>query len=127
MRKKVKYIVIALIGIMSFTTIIIIYVNLKQTPPTLQKVEGLDLYVDYNNGSVKVRDNFTLQGGKTTAFDALAKWCSVRYDFYGRQIFVLQIDGIGGNWLYYVNNYSPGVASNLYPLENGDSIKWQRV
>ena len=127
MRKKFKYIIIALIGIMSFTTLIIVYVNLKQAPPTLQKVEGLNLYVDYNNGSVKVINNFTLEGGKTTAFDALAKWCNIRYDNFGWGIIVREIDGIGGNWFYYVNNYSPSVGSNLYPLENGDSIKWQRV
>ena len=126
MRKKFKYVIIALIGIISFTTLIFINFNLKQTPPKLQKVEGLNLFVDYNNGSVKVRENFTLEGGKTTVFDALAKWCNIRYDNYGWGIIVREIDGIGGNWLYYVNNYSPSVGSNLYPLKNGDSVKWER-
>ena len=127
MRKKFKYVIIALIGIISFTTLILINFNLKQTPPILQKVEGLNLYVDYNNGSIKVRENFTLEVGKTTAFDALAKWCNIGYDNYGWGIIVREIDGIGGNWLYYVNSYSPSVGSNLYPLENGDSISWERV
>jgi hypothetical protein len=127
MRKKFKFIIIALIGIASFTTLIIVYFNLKQASPTLEKVEGLNLYVDYNNGSIKIRENFTLEGGKTTAFDSLSKWCIVKYSIYGREFFVREIDGIGGNWLYYVNNHSPGDASNLYPLENGDSIRWERV
>ena len=78
---------------------------MKQQPSTLEKVEGLNLFVDYNNGSIKVRENFTLEGGKTTAFDALKNWCTIRYDNYGWGIIVREIDGIGGNWLYYVNNY----------------------
>jgi hypothetical protein len=127
MRKKFKFIIIALIGIMSFTTLTIIYFSLKQTPPTLERVEGLNLYVDYNNGSIKIRENFTLDGGKTTAFDALAKWCIIQYTISGRAFFIRKIDGIEGSWIYYVNNYFPGDASNLYPLENGDSINWTRV
>jgi hypothetical protein len=127
MRRKFKFIIIAIIGIISFTTLVLINFNLKQPPPTLQRVEGLSLYVDYNNGSIKTRDNFTLEGGKTTAFDALAKWCTIQYDNYGWGIIVREIDGVGGNWLYYVNNYSPGVGSDLYPLKDGDSINWTRV
>jgi len=127
MRRKFKFIIIAIIGIISFTTLIFINFNLKQQPSTLEKVEGLSLFVDYNNGSIKVRENFTLEGGKTTAFDALKNWCTIRYDNYGWGIIVREIDGIGGNWLYYVNNYSPSVGSDAYPLKNNDSIRWERV
>ena len=100
--------------------------NLKQTPDTLELVTDLNLHVDYNNGSIKIRQNFTLSGGKTTAFDALALWCEISYDDYGWGIIVREIDGIGGNWLYFINDISPSVGSDLYPLENGDSIRWER-
>ena len=127
MKKKIKFALIGIIGIISFSTLITINLNLKKTPDTLESVTDLNLHVDYNNGSIKIKQNFTLSAGKTTAFDALALWCEILYDDYGWGIIVREIDGIGGNWLYFVNDVSPSVGSDLYPLENGDSIRWERT
>lgn len=127
MKRKVKFFIIGIFGIISFSTLIIFNFCLKQTPDTVESVSNLNLYVDYNNGSIKVRQNFTLSDGKTTAFDALEKWCIISYDDYGWGIIVREIDGIGGNWLYFVNDVSPSVGSDLYPLENGDSIRWEKT
>ena len=127
MKKKFKFLIIGIIGIISFSTLITINFNLKQTPDTLELVTDLNLHVDYNNGSIKIRQNFSLSEGKTTVFDALAHWCEVLYDDYGWGIIVREIDGVGGNWLYFVNDISPSVGSDMYPLENGDSIRWKRT
>ena len=127
MKKRAKFFLIGIIGIISFSTLITINLNLKQTPDTLELVTDLNLYVDYNNGTIKIRENFTLSGGKTTVFDALALWCEILYDDYGWGIIVREIDGVGGNWLYYVNDVSPSVGSDVYPLENGDSIRWEKT
>ncbi|TFG26388.1 MAG: DUF4430 domain-containing protein [Promethearchaeota archaeon] len=126
MKRKAKFFIIGIIGIISFSTLITINFNLKQTPDTIELVTDLNLHVDYNNGSIKIRQNFTLSEGKTTVFDALALWCELLYDDYGWGIIVREIDGVGGNWLYYVNDVSPSVGSDLYPLENGDSIRWEK-
>ena len=39
---------------------------------------------------------------------------------------VRAIDGISGNWLYYINGNAPGIGSDAYPLNNGDLVKWQK-
>ena len=82
MRKKVKFILIALVGISAFAFLIIFNFDLYKKPETLESVEDISLFVDYNNGTIKTRTNFTLDNGKTTALDALEKWCIIRYVVY---------------------------------------------
>lgn len=127
MRKKTKFILIAIIGIISFTILITINFSLYKTQQTLTKVEDISLIVDYNNGTIKEHYNFTLEGGKTTAFDALDKWCDIEYQEYSWGIIVRVIDGMGGSWIYLVNGYSPGVGASAYPLNDGDLVEWMRV
>jgi len=127
MRKKTKFILIAIIGIISFTILITINFSLYKTQQTLTKVEDISLIVDYNNGTIKEHYNFTLEGGKTTAFDALDKWCDIEYQEYSWGIIVRVIDGMGGSWIYLVNGYSPGVGASVYALNDGDLVEWMRV
>ena len=145
MEKKVKYLIIALIGISSFTLLLLFNFNILPGLDFWQNTENEDteinpkdtvsnisLTVDYNNGTKKIKKNFTLTDGKITVFDALVKWCEVEYDEYDssgfyNDYFVTSIDGKGEGWTYYVNEEYVGIASNKYDLSNGDTIEWRFV
>jgi len=100
---------------------------LYKKPETLESVEDISLFVDYNNGTIKTRTNFTLDNGKTTAFDALDKWCIIIYEDFGWGIMVRAIDEVSGNWIYMINSFSPSVGASVYPLKSGDNVTWQLV
>jgi len=127
MRKKIKFVLITLIGVSAFASLIIFNFNLYKKPETLESVKDISLFVDYNNGTIKTRTNFTLDNGKTTAFDALDKWCIIIYDDLGWGIIVRTIDGVSGSWIYMINSFSPSVGASVYPLESGDLVTWQLV
>ena len=129
MRKKVKFIIIALVGISAFASLIIftILYEKPETLETLESVEDISLFVDYNNGTIKTRTNFTLDNGKTTAFDALEKWCIIIYDDFGWGIIVRAIDGVSGSWIYMINSFSPSVGASVYPLKSGDLVTWEHI
>jgi hypothetical protein len=127
MKKQTKFILIVLIGISCFTVLIIINFSLYKKPQALTTVENISLIVDYNNGTIKEHYNFTLDGGKTTALDALERWCDIEYQEFSWGIIVLVIDKVGGDWIYMVNGNSPGVSAAFYPLNDGDIVKWLRV
>lgn len=127
MRKKIKFFLITLIGVSAFTSLIIFNFNLYKKPETLESVKDISLFVDYNNGTIKTRTNFTLDNGKTTAFDALDKWCIILYEDFGWGIIVRAIDGVSGSWIYMINSFSPSVGASVYPLESGDLVTWQLV
>ena len=127
MRKKVKNTLIVLVGVSLLATLLIFNLNLYKKPETLESVSDISLSVDYNNGTVKTRHNFTLESGKTTAFDALDKWCEIDYDDFGWGIIVREIDSVRGNWIYKINGFSPSVGASVYTLIDGDLIEWQLV
>ena len=126
MEKKLKFSIIAIIGISSFTVLLIANFSLYPNPNTSSKeiVNNINLIVDYNNGTIKIHENFTLDNWKTTVFDALDKWCDVIIIDYVWGIFVSEIDGVSGNWIYMVNNSTPYVAAHNYQLNDGDEVKW---
>jgi hypothetical protein len=126
MKQKKKYLLIAMIGATLFSLLILVNISLYKTPDKLETVENITLIVDYNNSTIKTRANFTLTEGKTTAFDALNQWCEIQYDDFGWGIIVRVIDGVGGNWLYFINGIAPGVGSDMYSLKDGDLVKWAR-
>ena len=127
MRKKVKNSLIVLVGVSLLASLLIFNLSLYKKPETLESVNGIFLSVDYNNGTVKTRLNFTLDGGKTTAFDALDKWCEVDYDDFGWGIIVREIDKVRGFWIYKINGFSPSIGASAYTLKDGDLIEWQLV
>ncbi|MFX0056777.1 MAG: DUF4430 domain-containing protein [Candidatus Hodarchaeota archaeon] len=128
MNKKLKLFAIVIAGILSFSILFLINYNLHYNlkSPLKLTVNGISLIVDYKNGTIKTHYNFSLDNGKTTAFDALQKWCDIDYVDYGWGIIVVEIDNIRGDWIYMVNDYTPNVGSPAWPLNNGDEVKWQR-
>ena len=127
MRKKVKNSLIVLVGVSLLVTLLIFNISLYKKPESLESVNDISLTVDYNNGTIKTRQNFTLDNGKTTALDALDKWCEIDYDDFGWGIIVREIDSVRGNWIYKINGFSPGVGASVYILKDGDLIEWQLV
>ncbi len=127
MRKKVKNSLIVLVGVSLLATLLIFNISLYKKPESLESVNDISLSVDYNNGTVKARLNFTLDSGKTTALDALDKWCEIYYDDFGWGIIVREIDNVRGNWIYKINGFSPSVGASVYTLISGDLIEWQLV
>ena len=127
MRKKVKNSLIVLVGVSLLATLLIFNLSLYKKPESLESVNDISLSVDYNNGTVKARLNFTLDSGKTTALDALDKWCEIDYDDFGWGIIVREIDNVRGNWIYKINGFSPSVGASVYTLISGDLIEWQLV
>jgi len=127
MRKQIKITLIALVGVALLATLLIFNFSLYKKPETLEYVNDISLSIDFNNGTVKTELNFTLESGKTTAFDALDKWCEIDYDDFGWGIIVREIDNVRGFWIYKINGFSPGVGASVYTLKNGDFIEWQLV
>lgn len=127
MRKKVKITLIIIVGVSLITSLLIFNLSLYKKPETLESVNNISLTVDFNNGTVKTRLNFTLDNGKTTALDALDMWCEIDYDDFGWGIIVREIDNVRGNWIYKINGFSPSIGASVYTLKDGDLIEWQRV
>jgi len=127
MRKKVKITLIIIVGVSLLASLFIFNLSLYKKPETLESVNNISLTVDFNNGTVKARLNFTLDSGKTTALDAVDMWCEIDYDDFGWGIIVREIDNVRGNWIYKINGFSPSVGASVYTLKDGDLIEWQRV
>ncbi|MHA1488309.1 MAG: DUF4430 domain-containing protein [Promethearchaeota archaeon] len=128
--KLIKFIVIASIAVICFSVLFMIaLIPLNQkTSQNMNGVDNISLIIDYRDGTQKVKKDFSLPTGETTAFDALNKWCDVKYKDYGVQgYFVTSIDGKSGDWIYFVNNESPNVSSIKFYLNDGDVIKWVRI
>jgi len=126
MRKKLKFFIIVIVGISSFSMLILINFNLITNPTksTRESVNNITLLVNYKNGTIKTHENFTLDNWETTVFNALDKWCDIQFVDYGWGIYVTEIDGIKGGWIYLVNNNAPNVGAPDYPLNDGDEVKW---
>ena len=145
MEKTHKYLILVIIGTTCFTGLILFnyyivpewqaslnqsnndddaYVGLDNP---LQEVHNITLIVDYNGEleTKKVKD-FNLTSGKTTAFDAVDKWCDVEY-WEGKK-YITYIDGVGIGWTYYVNEPPlPNKPAIEFYLNNGDKVYWTYV
>ncbi|UCC20780.1 MAG: DUF4430 domain-containing protein, partial [Promethearchaeota archaeon] len=126
-KKFNKYILVAILAIASFTSFFVFTFSIEvgEVNEPLKEVQDITLIVDYGNGTIETWENFGLSDYNTTAFDALNKWCELEYTDYGEMgIIVESINNLRGNWLYSVNDESPGVSAHKYNLEKGDIIKW---
>jgi len=143
-KKHIKYIVIAIIGIVSFGSLLYFSVfvvpNLDPSPSEdsstnlfpyfhgspLPEVYNITLIINYGE-TVEPHQNITLTNGQTTVYHALISRCIVEVNWYGLQAYVVKINGIGEGWIYKVNGIQPNVACNLFNLRNNDIIIWEYV
>ncbi|MBD3339904.1 MAG: DUF4430 domain-containing protein [Candidatus Lokiarchaeota archaeon] len=144
MRKTIKFIIVALVGIGCFTALILYSLGFFEFLPNpisnssdnneeeyinepKEKVLNISLIVDYGNGEIDEWDKFNLTGD-TTAFGALNEKCDVDYKDYGWGVFVLEINDVKNShpnyWFYGVNGKAPSVGSSHYNLNDGDEVSW---
>jgi len=129
--KTLKYLFTGILGSLCFSSLILFnywfttgVTSTNKTKTKLEIVEDITLIVDFGDDIVKKWESFTLSGGKTTALDALDKYCDIEYKDYGWGIIVKKIDGVDGNWLYEINGEKPGHGADRHYLRDSDTVKW---
>ncbi|TFG02369.1 MAG: DUF4430 domain-containing protein [Promethearchaeota archaeon] len=137
MKKNLKIIFVATIAIFSFTGLILfsffIFPLLNQygsntgKPNLLSEVHNISLTVEYVNYPTEYWENFSLYEYNTAVLDALEEKCEVELSFFSNGALVVSINGVFGDWVYYVNGLFAGVGAADYYLNHGDNIHWKRV
>jgi hypothetical protein len=137
MKKNLKIIFVATIAICSFTGLILfsffIFPLLNQDgsntgrPNLLSEAHNISLTVEYVNYPTEYWENFSLYEYNTAVLDALEEKCEVELSFFSNGALVVSINGVFGDWVYYVNGLFAGVGAADYYLNHGDNIHWKRV
>ena len=139
MRKKLKFAIIALIGISSFTVLIFYsfgffpFLNPNQggyntgRDTALPEVFNISLTVEYVTQPNQTWENISLYDYDTTVLDALREKCTVELSYFSNGALVIGIDGVNGDWIYYVNDMFAGVGAADFHLNHGDKIYWKHV
>jgi hypothetical protein len=137
MKKKYKILLIGIITISSFAGLIIFSLeflpiskqegNNTGRPNRLSEIHNITLIVEYITQPTDSWENFSLYDYNTSVLDALEEKCSVGLSTFSNGPLVISINGVGPDWVYYVNGQFAGVGAADYYLSNGDSIHWKRV
>jgi len=143
MKKKIKYILIGIITISSFSVLLLfnfyVFPDLqsninqgiidKNNREKKFEVTNISVFIDYSG--VQENDffqNLTLTDYGTTAFDALSNSCTIRTKNFNYGLLVEEINGVGVGWIYWVNNDPPpNVPSNYFNLLDNDTVNWKFV
>lgn len=137
MKKKHKILFIGLIGISTFTGLIIfslVFIPISNQegvntgrPNPLPEVNNITLIVEYVSQPTDSWENLSLYDYNTSVLDALQEKCSVGLSHTSLGALVISINGVGPDWVYYVNGQFAGVGAADYYLSNGDNVHWKRV
>ncbi|MBN1800367.1 MAG: DUF4430 domain-containing protein [Candidatus Lokiarchaeota archaeon] len=134
-KKSLKYLIIIILAIVSFSTLIIVnYLvtnnpSATQNPGLKEEVNGISLRIDFKTNEDLNWFDFSLKNHETTVFHALDLWCDVIYKgSINTVIYVEAINGVYGNgWVFSVNGSQPPVASDDYALNDNDFIVWKEL
>lgn len=141
MRKSNKYILLFLIGFISFSLLFIFNSSLLNNPqnPFIQKegeravrqyrVDNITLFIDYSGVKTNEKfENISLTNSQTTVYRLLLNCCDVSIQTFGGYIYVSGINGVGTGWIYTVNNGTPpSIPADYYNLLDNDIVKWKHV
>ena len=141
MKKNVKYLIIGIIAISSFTVLIVFnYYIIPNFQSNLSQIENNDrvkkfevnnitVSVDYSGVKEKeIFQNINLTNYETSAFHALANCCVIRYVDFSWGLKVEEINGVGGGWIFWINNDPlPNIPSNFFNLLDNDTVNWKFV
>jgi hypothetical protein len=141
MKKNIKYLIIGIITVSSFTGLFIfnfmILPNLQSNiyqsnnPSREAKFEVLNITVSIDYSGVQVNElfqNINLTNFETTALDALANCCVIRVANFNGRLLVEEINGVGVGWIYWINNDPPpNIPANYFNLLDNDTINWKFV
>ncbi|MGQ4910885.1 MAG: DUF4430 domain-containing protein [Candidatus Thorarchaeota archaeon] len=88
---------------------------------------GVTLVIDFGNGTVA---NTSEQTG-SNVLDLTESSHEVEVEWFGDLAYVTAIDGVpssaGRYWQYWVNGEYASVACNLYEIDDGDVVVWNRT
>ncbi|MGY5880477.1 MAG: DUF4430 domain-containing protein [Candidatus Thorarchaeota archaeon] len=90
----------------------------------LPAATGIDLIVDFGNGTVASHTGLTA----TDVYNLTVSLFEVDTTWAGNRAYINAIDGVhrdeNHGWQYWVNGNYASIASNLYILNEGDSVLW---
>ena len=99
----------------------------NQSSGFIPSASSIDLTIDFGNGTILTYMN--LNG--TTVLNVTESVIDVGIQWSGNLAFVTAIGEAAQDnthyWQYWINGEYASVASNLYNLEDGDSIEWKRT
>ena len=141
MEKRIKYILLVLIGISCFSLLFLFNTILLQNPesPINQKngerdvkqysVENITLIIDYSGIKTNEKfENINLTNYETTAYHLLLNCCEIVIIDYDWGVYINEINGVGVGWIYTINNdVPPSMPSNYFNLLDNDTVKWTHV
>ena len=141
MEKRIKYILLVLIGISCFSLLFFFNTILLQNPesPINQNngerdvkqycVENITLIIDYSGIKTNEKfENINLTNYETTAYHLLLNCCEIVTIDYDWGVYINEINGVGVGWIYTINNdVPPSMPSNYFNLLDNDTVKWTHV
>ncbi len=141
MRKNIKYIIISVIAVSSFTVLLLfnfviipklqsnIIQGIDNNREKQFEVKNITLFIDYSGVKEnEIFENINLTNYKTTAYHALLNCCDLVVIDYGWGIYVKEINGVGVGWIYSVNeDPPPNIPSNYFYLMDNDTVEWTHV
>ena len=140
MKKNIKYILIGIITIISFTTLILVnFLILPNFQSTLSQtindervkkfeLKNISVAIDYSGTQEnQFFQNLTLTNYETSAYHALLNCCDIKTKTFSSGLFVEEINGVSG-WIYWVNDESPpNIPANYFYLMDNDTVNWKHV
>ena len=88
---------------------------------------GIDLTIDFGNGTVTSHSGLSAPD----VYNLTVSLFEVDEVWAGDRVFINAIDGVqqdeNHGWQYWVNGNYASIAANLYILEDGDSVLWNRT
>lgn len=142
MEKHKKFIIISIIGLSCFTSLIVFQLFFvesfessinnndgSESDSPKNSADNITLIVDFDGEKENIIiEDFSLEDGKTTVFDAVNKWCDVDYEEYPNgDYYITHIDGVGEGWVYHHNDDYPNDAVNRRNLDDGDTVEFTYV
>ena len=141
MEKRIKYILLVIIGISCFSLLFLFNTILLQNPesPINQNngerdvkqycVENITLIIDYSGIKTNEKfENINLTNYETTAYHLLLNCCEIVIIEYDWRVYIKEINGVGVGWIYTINNgVPPNMPSNYFNLLDNDTVKWTHV
>lgn len=94
---------------------------------SIPAASGIDLIIDFGNGTVTSDSELSAPD----VYNLTVSLFEVDEVWAGDRVFINAIDGVqqdeNHGWQYWVNGNYASIAANLYILQDGDSVLWNRT
>ncbi|MHA2128488.1 MAG: hypothetical protein ACXABO_20135 [Promethearchaeota archaeon] len=140
MIKKIKFILIGTIAVLSFTMLILFNFiilpnfqsNLSQNLDNEREkrfaVKNITIFIDYSGAQENQSfHDLNLTNYETSAYHALLNCCDIKVRSFSWGLFVDEINGVSG-WIYWINDDPPpNIPANYFYLIDNDTVNWKNV